>query len=182
MQDTPSRHEPPLVALPARRTVSVFQDDIVSDRLRIRPIVARDARVFATLGRDPEVFRWIPEIDVPFDAETWVRELMENPENFLRHAVEIDRTGRVIGAVQLNRRNNLQLQIGYWFGKPFWGQGYATETVEAVMRFLDQRTSEPVHAAVHPDNVASRQVLENNGFVCLKRYLREMLEYRRVRP
>lgn len=162
--------------------MAVYDDAIVSDRLRIRPIVPRDARVFATLGRDPEVFRWIPEITPPFDAHGWVKEVMENPENFLRHAVEIDRTGRVIGAVQLNRRSNLILQIGYWFGKPFWGQGYATEMVEAVLRFLDERTSEPVHAAVHPDNIASRCVLENNGFICMKRYLREMLEYRRLRP
>ena len=161
--------------------MAVFDEAIVTDRLRIRPIVPRDARVFATLGRDPEVFKWIPEIEPPFNADTWIAELIENPENYLRHAVEIDRTGRVIGAVQLNRRNNLALQIGYWFGKAFWGQGYATETVEGVLRFLDTRTAEPVHAAVHPDNIASRYVLENNGFVCLKRYLREMLEYRRVK-
>ena len=162
--------------------MAVFQDAIVSDRLRIRPIVPRDARAFATLGRDADVFRWIPEIEPPFNADVWVKELIDNPENYLRHAVEIDRTGRVIGAVQLNRRNNLMLQLGYWFGKAYWGQGYATETVEAVIRFLDDRTGEPVHAAVHPDNIASRCVLENNGFVCLKRYLREMLEYRRVKP
>ena len=161
--------------------MAVFDDVLVTDRLRLRPITLRDTRIFATLGRDPDVFRWIPEIDPPFNADSWVAELIGNPENYLRHAVEINRTGRVIGAIQLNRRNNLTLQIGYWFGKSFWGQGYATETVEAVVKFLDARTGEPIHAAVHPDNVASRAVLENNGFVCMKRYLREMLEYRRVR-
>ena len=162
--------------------MATFDEVLVSDRLRIRPIVGRDARVFATLGRDPEVFRWIPEIEPPFDADGWVAELLANPENYIRHAVEINRTGRVIGAIQLNRRANLALQVGYWFGKPFWGQGYATETLEAVLAFLDSRTAEPIHAAVHPDNIASRCVLENNGFVCLNRYLREMLEYRRSRP
>lgn len=161
--------------------MAAFEEEIVTDRLRIRPIRYGDAPLFANLGRDAEVFRWIPEIEGPFNAEEWIGELLGNPENYFRHAIEINRTGRVIGAVQLNRRANLTLQIGYWFGKAFWGHGYATETVEAVLRFVDGRTKEPIHAAVHPDNIASRCVLENNGFVCLNRYLREMLEYRRVR-
>lgn len=154
---------------------------IVTDRLRLRPMRARDARHFAVLGRDAEVFRYIPEITAPLDAEAWVAEVCRNPECYVRHAIELLGTGTIIGAVQLDRRSNLTLQLGYWLGRPFWGQGYATETVEALLRLLDDITGEPVHAAVHPENLASRAVLENNGFVSLNRYLRDLLEYRRVR-
>src|SRR3546814_20653352 len=73
------------------------------------------------------------------------------------------------------------LQVGYWFGRAYWGHVYATETLGALLGFLDERTREPIHAAVHPDNAASRSVLENNGFVCLNRWLSDMLEYRRQR-
>ena len=140
---------------------------ITTDRLRLRPIERHDARQFAVLGRDAEVFRYIPEISAPLDAEAWIAELSRNAECYVRHAVELLGTGTVVGAVQLDRRTNLTLQLGYWFGRPFWGQGYATETVEALFRLLDTITGEPVHAAVHPGNLASRAVLENNGFVCL---------------
>lgn len=154
---------------------------LTTDRLRVRPMRRQDARPFGMLGQDAEVFRYIPEISAPLDADAWIAELSRNGECYIRHAVELLGTGTVIGAVQLDRRSNLTLQLGYWFGRPFWGQGYATETVEAVLRLLDTMTGEPVHAAVHPDNLASRAVLENNGFVCLNRYIRELLEYRRVR-
>ena len=161
--------------------MTAFTEPIVTDRLRIRPIERTDIPRLAMLGRDPEVFRWIPEISGPFDAREWVEELCAHPENYFRHAIELLGTGDVIGAIQLNRRANLLLQLGYWFGKAYWGQGYATESVEALLCFLDARTREPLHAAVHPENLASRAVLENNGFVCLNRYLRDMLEYRRTR-
>lgn len=154
---------------------------IVSDRLRLRPIERRDARVFDALGSDPLVFRYIPEIEHPFDADAWIRELTGNPECYIRHAVELVDRGEIIGAIQLNRRSNMLLQVGYWFGRPYWGHGYATETLEALLAFLDERTREPIHAAVHPENAASRSVLENNGFICLNRWLSDMMEYRRQR-
>lgn len=154
---------------------------IVSDRLRLRPIERRDAATFDALGRDPLVFRYIPEISQPFDARAWIAELLGNPECYIRHAVELRRTGETIGAIQLNRRSNMLLQVGYWFGRPYWGHGYATETLEALLAVLDERTGEPIHAAVHPDNFASRSVLENNGFICLNRWLSDMMEYRRQR-
>ncbi|MFN4088981.1 MAG: GNAT family N-acetyltransferase [Alphaproteobacteria bacterium] len=154
---------------------------IVSDRLRLRPIGRRDTPVFAALGQDPLVFRYIPEIDYPFDAGSWIGELLGNPECYIRHAVERRDSGEVIGAIQLNRRSNMLLQVGYWYGRAHWGHGYATETLEALLAFLDERTREPIHAAVHPDNAASRSVLENNGFICLNRWLSDMMEYRRQR-
>src|SRR5690606_31507539 len=83
---------------------------ITTDRLRLRPIERRDARQFAALGRDAEVFRYIPEISAPLDAEAWIAELSRNAECYVRHAVELLGTGTVIGAVQLDRRTNLTLQ------------------------------------------------------------------------
>src|SRR3546814_6184840 len=137
--------------------------------------------MFDVLGRDPLVFRYIPEIEDPFDAAAWIGELLGNPECYIRHAVELGESRRTIGAIQLTRRSNMLLQVGYWFGRAYWGHGYATETLEALLGFLDERTREPIHAAVHPDNAASRSVLENNGFVRLNRWLSDMLEYRRQR-
>jgi len=56
-------------------------------------------------------------------------------------------------------------EIGYWIGAPFWGRGYATEAVRAV---IDHAFGELGHAALQAgprvSNPASRRVLEKCGF------------------
>ncbi len=53
-------------------------------------------------------------------------------------------------------------EIGYWFGKAFWGQGIATE---ALQLFLAQVEERPIGARAAKDNAASIRVLEKCGFV-----------------
>jgi RimJ/RimL family protein N-acetyltransferase len=53
-------------------------------------------------------------------------------------------------------------EIGYWFGKAFWGQGIATE---ALQLFLAQVEVRPLGARAAKDNAASVRVLEKCGFV-----------------
>ncbi|MFT7601698.1 MAG: ribosomal-protein-alanine N-acetyltransferase [Acidimicrobiales bacterium] len=56
-------------------------------------------------------------------------------------------------------------RIGYLFGEPFWGQGYATELVQGLVvwsRSQPQLLS--LAGGVEHDNVASAQVLLKNGF------------------
>ena len=56
-------------------------------------------------------------------------------------------------------------EIGYWLGVPFWGQGYATEAVRAVIdhAFGDLGYDVLVGGA-RVSNPASRRVLEKCGF------------------
>lgn len=49
----------------------------------------------------------------------------------------------------------------YWLGREFWGRGSATE---ALSQFLGGVTTRPLFAHVAKHNVASRRVLEKNGF------------------
>lgn len=52
-------------------------------------------------------------------------------------------------------------EIGYWFGREFWGKGIATEALRA---FVSQVTTRPLHAYVAAHNVGSIRVLEKGGF------------------
>jgi ribosomal-protein-alanine N-acetyltransferase len=58
------------------------------------------------------------------------------------------------------------LEIGYLLEEAFWGRGYATEIVGALVRYaLVEKKAPRVTAFIHPENQASRRVLEKNGFV-----------------
>jgi RimJ/RimL family protein N-acetyltransferase len=53
-------------------------------------------------------------------------------------------------------------EVGYWIGTEFWGRGIASG---ALAEFLRLERTRPLHAHVAIDNLASRRVLEKNGFV-----------------
>jgi RimJ/RimL family protein N-acetyltransferase len=75
-------------------------------------------------------------------------------------------TGVLMGAAGLKPiENTAQFHIGYWLGRPFWGQGHATEAVRCILDYAE-RTFGPgcVLAEVYVDNTASRRLLEKVGF------------------
>jgi RimJ/RimL family protein N-acetyltransferase len=58
-----------------------------------------------------------------------------------------------------------QSDLGYWVGEPYWGRGYATEAVRAVLEYgfsLDGITQMLGDCRI--TNVGSRRVLEKSGF------------------
>ncbi len=58
------------------------------------------------------------------------------------------------------------VEIGYGLAAPFRGQGYGTEAVGAMVRWLlDQPGIVGARARTSADNAASRRVLEKNGFL-----------------
>jgi ribosomal-protein-alanine N-acetyltransferase len=56
------------------------------------------------------------------------------------------------------------LEAGYFFNPSVWGHGYASEFVAACARMADTRLIAVLRAFCHPENHASRRVLEKNGF------------------
>ena len=55
-----------------------------------------------------------------------------------------------------------RLEVTYWIGKEFWGQGVATE---ALSRFLNIVKVRPIFARAAKDNLASIRVLQKCRFV-----------------
>jgi RimJ/RimL family protein N-acetyltransferase len=56
-------------------------------------------------------------------------------------------------------------ELGYWLGRPFWSQGYATEAAEALLAFAFRNLRQDVvEAGWFHDNPASGRVLEKVGF------------------
>ena len=67
---------------------------------------------------------------------------------------------QVAGSVICFQRSGERL-IGYWLGRPFWGQGIASRAIAAFVASISAR---PLHAHVAKQNVASIRVLEKCGF------------------
>ncbi|WIY53488.1 GNAT family N-acetyltransferase [Devosia sp. YIM 151766] len=75
----------------------------------------------------------------------------------------------LVGGITLSniRRRAAQfVNLGYWMGQEYAGQGLMSEAVSVTLPFIFQTLDlHRVHAAFLPHNLASRRVLEKNGFV-----------------
>lgn len=75
---------------------------------------------------------------------------------------------QLVGGITLSniRRRAAQfVNLGYWMGQPYAGRGLMTEAVGLAVPFCFETLGlHRIHAAFLPDNMASRRVLEKNGF------------------
>lgn len=75
----------------------------------------------------------------------------------------------LVGGITLSniRRRAAQFaSLGYWMGQPYAGKGLMSEAVGTVLPFVFETLDlHRLHAAFLPTNIASRRVLERNGFV-----------------
>lgn len=75
----------------------------------------------------------------------------------------------LVGGITLSniRRRAAQfVNLGYWMGQQFAGQGLMSEAVGVTLPFIfDSLDLHRAHAAFMPHNMASRRVLEKNAFV-----------------
>lgn len=59
-----------------------------------------------------------------------------------------------------------ETEVGYVIGRPFWGQGCATEIATAALRFgFESCGLTKIIGLTHPENVASQRVLMKAGLV-----------------
>jgi RimJ/RimL family protein N-acetyltransferase len=109
---------------------------------------------------DFAVARMTARVSHPYgesDAEAFVA--AGSPHRFV---IEHKKGGVFLGMVGLNADDDWEL--GYWLGKPFWGQGYATEAARRLAQFaFDVLGLESLHAGWFYDNPASGHVLAKLG-------------------
>ena len=135
-------------------------------RLRIRPPQPDDAGAISAMAADWEVAKQTASVPHPYDlayAEKFVDE-MSDMKTAARWVVERRSDDVIVGVVGVGGTGIHDL--GFWFGKDHWGQGYATEAVTAVAEFaLDVLVVAEIKAGVFIENPASARVLEKAGFI-----------------
>jgi RimJ/RimL family protein N-acetyltransferase len=134
-----------------------------SPRLTYRPIEARDASRIAALAGDWDIARMTARIPHPYsliDADLWIASIGD--DEFVRG---VERDGELIGAVGYIARDDAQAEIGYWIGRPWWGNGYATEAARTLMSHcFDDVGFKRLTCGHFYDNPASARVIAKLGF------------------
>jgi len=142
---------------------------IQTDRLCLRRALVEDAgAIFATYGWDLEVTKylsWKPTGDIE-DTRAHLRASVlawEEGRAFQWVILEKKDRRRLLGAVGA-RVDGHKLELGYVLAKKFWGKGYMTEAVRAIVEWaLTENDVYRVWAVCDIENPASARVMEKAG-------------------
>ena len=136
-------------------------------RVRVRLIRPSDAPTIAALIDDNQGHLLMPRRTADDQLSLLEQELAEQAAG-RRWPGVIEVDGRVAGRVSLNNIVLGSLRstfVSYWLAEDRTGRGVATRAVADVLDLaFDDLALHRVDAFVRPDNLASRRVLERNGF------------------
>ena len=138
----------------------------VTQRLLLRPIWPEDwEAVLAGVGEEA-IARNLARVPWPYteaDARWWTSQ----PQDpcLPTFAVVESRSGRLVGSIGVARRSDgVEVELGYWFARPYWGRGFATEAGRGVIEVARALGIRKIAAGHFADNPASGRVLRKLGF------------------
>ena len=137
-----------------------------TERLVLRAPRLGDAKAIATLANDRRIAENTARIPHPYrlvDAEAFIAGVNIPGGETVFLITDSDDT--VLGGCGVGMGDGQGPELGYWLGVPFWGQGYATEAVRAVIDYaFTELDLEFLSAGARVTNPPSRRVLEKCGF------------------
>jgi RimJ/RimL family protein N-acetyltransferase len=143
-----------------------------TDRLELEPMGERHAEPFFAPLQDDALYRWISVAKPPdLDGlrQQWRRtECRLSPDGqtaWATWALHRKADGLYLGRVDAEITQALEASnVGYYIFLEHWGQGYATESVQAVTRHLISQGVHRLVATVTVGNTASERVLQKAGY------------------
>jgi ribosomal-protein-alanine N-acetyltransferase len=142
--------------------------ELETPRLHLRPFCLGDLDRLTEIHGDPLVMRYIggrtrdraetlSRLEVNLDV--WRR------NGFGMYAVFEKASGTMIGRCGLAFLDQTpEIEVGYMLARDSWGKGYATEAARVSLRFgFEVHGFDRIVAVAHPENGASRHVIEKLG-------------------
>lgn len=129
-----------------------------------------DADRVRTLAGEYEIARMTLNIPHPYNTDMAKDWIDTHDEEFksgkgIVFAMVLQETDDLVGAMGLiiSERFN-RAEIGYWVGKPYWSNGYATEAAVELLRygFMELELNK-IHASHMVRNPASGRVMQKIG-------------------
>ena len=145
---------------------------IETKRLILRPWQETEAATLFKYACDPDIgpiAGWPPHISVENSLEI-IRTVFSAPETY---AVVLKDTGEPVGSCGIMFADSLhsatmksgEAEIGYWIGKPYWGQGLIPEAVKALLsRCFNELALDAVWCGYYEGNSKSKRACEKSGF------------------
>ena len=144
---------------------------IETERLILRPWREDDAQALYKYASDPDVgppAGWPPHTDVE-NSRQIIRTVFSVPETYAvcrKDGSPIGSIGlKLSGSTDMTDRDD-ECELGYWIGKPFWGQGLIPEAAREVLRYaFEELGMRAVWCGYYEGNEKSRKVQTKLGFV-----------------
>ena len=139
-----------------------------TERLILRTWAEDDAEELYKYAKDPDVgpmAGWPVHTSVENSREI-IRSVLSAPETY---AVCLKENGKPIGSIGLHR-NDLaeqddEYELGYWIGKPYWGQGLIPEASREILRYaFEDLGMNRIWCGYYDGNEKSRKVQIKLGF------------------
>jgi len=114
---------------------------IRTERLKLRPFTLDDASEIQRLLSEWDVVYTTERIPHPYEngmAEEWIKAHQNdfNRGDEVTLAITHGGHGYLIGAITLRINKEYQkASLGYWIGKPYWNNGYCTESAQAILSY-----------------------------------------------
>lgn len=150
---------------------------IETRRLWLRWPTARDADAVSRLAGDPAVARMTARIPSPLplhEAEAFVlraRAGNSAGEWLIMALCRRASPAQAVGIIGIEPRHEAEARadaphLGYWLGRPCWGEGLMAEAAEAMVEaYFAYAGGRALASSAMRDNPASKRVLETCGFV-----------------
>lgn len=143
---------------------------IETKRLILRRFQSKDAeQVYANFGTDGECNKylgWSLHKSVNETSDILKKWIMDYDNGSYNWAVELKKTSEIIGNIQVvNKHEKHQnCEVGYCYGSKWWHNGYATEALRAVIKYLINECEFILVEASHiSGNPTSGKVMQKAG-------------------
>ena len=153
----------------------ITHDDVFrleTERLWLRWPRLADAAAFVVLLNDPEATRHttLPRPYQSSDAENFIRSAREanaaGESLYLALAPKRDPNAPIGMISAEGAQSRGASRLGFWLGRPHWGQGLMSEAASAFVDLVFKITSlERMVSSATPDNIASLRLQERLGFI-----------------
>jgi [ribosomal protein S5]-alanine N-acetyltransferase len=155
--------------------IEVSREPFRTERLLLRPVAAADAAAMWPVLGDPALYQWIArsppaslaEIEQRFGRISQ-RTAEGRADQWLNWTAWLPDGLSAVGIVETTVTPTYVASIGYLFGRAFWGRGYASEAVAAVIALLGAAGVVAFEASIDTRNLASRALASRLGFTLIE--------------
>ena len=143
-----------------------------TERLILRQWHETDAYDLYKYACDPDVgliAGWLPHKSLE-ESRQVIKNILCTKESY---AMCLKSDNKAIGSISLKLKGQTDItdkedecELGYWLGKPFWGQGLTPEAVREILKHaFEDIGMNKVFCAYYDGNIRSKRVQEKCGFI-----------------